>query len=475
MFSVSSVVHNDEMSRERILFVTGRLAEHALRGVVERVSKQVGFDYEVTVLGISVAALMHVNWVERKLTVPSDVDRIILPGWCQGDLAALSKLWGKPVERGPKDMQDLPEYFGRRDKPPPDLSRHTIEIIAEINHAPRLSDTEILSRAQAFRANGADVIDLGCVPGESWPRAGTVTRLLRDEGFRVSIDSFERREVEDAVAHGAELVLSCNSSNRDWAANLSSELVVVPDDPHTLAGLDETIIHLTECGAKFRLDPVLEPIGFGFAASLGRYLEVRRKWPNLEMMMGIGNLTELTEVDSAGINMLLAGFCEETRITSILTTEVINWCRSAVREFDLARRLVHHAVRERVLPKHLDSQLVLLRDPKLHELGSEEIQLLAESIKDPNFRIFAERGELHLLNRDGYWHGTDPFELFDQLGPLDAAHAFYLGYELAKAATALALGKNYVQDEPLRWGFLTVPEISARHRRAQSDGRDKAM
>ncbi|HBB75748.1 MAG TPA: dihydropteroate synthase, partial [Planctomycetaceae bacterium] len=48
-----------------------------------------------------------------------------------------------------------------------------------------------------------------------------------------------------------------------------------------------------------RLDPVLEPIGFGFAASLGRYLEVRRRHPAAEMMMGIGNLTELTDVDSA--------------------------------------------------------------------------------------------------------------------------------------------------------------------------------
>ena len=39
-------------------------------------------------------------------------------------------------------------------------------------------------------------------------------------------------------------------------------------------------------------------------------------------------------------------------------------------------------------------------------------------------------------------------------------HAFYLGYEMAKAVTALTLGKNYVQDQALRWGFLTRPEGS---------------
>ena len=57
--------------------------------------------------------------------------------------------------------------------------------------------------------------------------------------------------------------------------------------------------------------------------------------------------------------------------------------------------------------------------------------------------------------------GTDPFVLFDQMKEgetIDPAHAFYLGYEMAKAATALTLGKNYTQDQALRWGFLTVPE-----------------
>ena len=44
--------------------------------------------------------------------------------------------------------------------------------------------------------------------------------------------------------------------------------------------------------------------------------------------------------------------------------------------------------------------------------------------------------------------------------PVEAAHAFYLGYEFAKAVTALTLGKNYVQDQALCWGFLTLPEKS---------------
>ena len=73
-------------------------------------------------------------------------------------------------------------------------------------------------------------------------------------------------------------------------------------------------------GVPFRIDPVLEPIGFGFAASLGRYLEVRRRYPDVPVMMGVGNLTELTDVDSAGVNTLLIGFCQELGVRSVLTT-----------------------------------------------------------------------------------------------------------------------------------------------------------
>jgi dihydropteroate synthase-like protein len=279
--------------------------------------------------------------------------------------------------------------------------------------------------------------------------------------LRVSLDSFNPREVEAAAPAGAELILSVNSSNRAAAAAWGCPVVVVPDVPATLAGLDETVAAMQAERVPFRIDPVIEPIGFGFAASLGRYLEVRRRYPGAEMLMGVGNLTELTDVDSAGVNVVLLGFCQEVGIRSVLTTEVINWCRSSVRELALARRLVYYACTRHVLPKHLEPDMVLLRDPKLREHGQDWLRELASRLKDPSFRLFAERGLLHVLNSRLFLQGTDPFALFRQMqeaGPIDARHAFYLGYEMAKAVTALTLGKNYVQDQALRWGFLTVPE-----------------
>src|SRR5262249_60520078 len=151
-----------------VLCVTGRLAEPPLRRVVAELAGSAGIVPEVAVLGISVAALMHVDFVRRKLSVPAHIDRVVLPGWCQGDLADLDRHFGKTFERGPKDLHDLPEYFGQREKRPADLSRFDIEIIAEINHAPRLSDAEILRQAEDYRAAGADVAHLDWVPAHRW-------------------------------------------------------------------------------------------------------------------------------------------------------------------------------------------------------------------------------------------------------------------------------------------------------------------
>jgi hypothetical protein len=106
----------------------------------------------------------------------------------------------------------------------------------------------------------------------------------------------------------------------------------------------------------------------------------------------------------------------------------------------------------------------MLRDPKLRIHGEAMLSDLAARITDRNFRLFAERGQLHILNNQMFLRGTDPFALFAQMSQredIDPSHAFYLGYEMAKAVTALTLGKNYVQDQALRWGFLTTEEHSS--------------
>jgi dihydropteroate synthase-like protein len=472
---------------EHIHFVTGRLAEHALRPIAASLAARLGFAYTIDVLPITVAALMTPAWIARHVRIPAQATRVIIPGYCDGDLSPVHALTAATVERGPRDLRDLDEFFGQADRSREDYGGYDIEILAEINHAPRLPLAEILAQARDLRAAGADVIDVGCDPGEAWSGAGECVRALKAEGHRVSIDSLNPAEIEPAVRAGAELVLSVNASNRAAVKDWGCEVVVIPDDFATLGGLDETVELLAAAGVPLRIDPVIEPIGCGFAASLGRYLEVRRRYSDAEMLMGIGNLSELTDADSAAINVLLLGFCQEVGIRSVLTTQVIHWARTAVRECDLARRLVYHAVRRRVPPKHIEPRLVALRDVKIHEFGPENLAQLAAQIKDHNYRVFAEGGQIHLIGAGLHIADCDPFIVFERLlhpgfggaadtheppEDVDPSHAFYLGYELAKAATALALGKDYRQDEALDWGYLTVPEESHRLRKASIKQRE---
>lgn len=464
---------NDTSRPPRYLFVTGRLAEFALRRMLDDLAPRVGFQADVAVLPISVAALMTPAWVARHLDVSEGVVKVILPGYCQGDLTpVVERLRGVHVESGPDDLRDLPRYFGHAGGEPAGYGGYNIEIIAEINHAPKLERDELIRQAEQFRADGADVIDLGAIPGTSWMGVGAAVAALRDRGIRVSIDTFDAAEASMAAKSGAELVLSVNASNRAQAVDWGVEVVAIPDEPGSLEGLDGTIEWLSSQGVKFRIDPILEPIGFGFAASLSRYLEVRRRYPEAAMIMGTGNLTELTDADSAGVNTILIGFCQELAIASVLTTAVINWARSSVREIDLARRLAHHAVANRSLPKHVEPRLVVLRDPRVPEFGAANLAELQRRIRDPNWRIFAEGGTIFAMNNERLLSDPDPFVLFEQMGVTDAAHAFYLGYEMMKAKTALTLSKNYRQDRAMDWGFLTEPERSHVARQRERAGRE---
>jgi dihydropteroate synthase len=442
----------------RVLFVTGKLAEPALRRILA--DMQPGFESDVAVLKITVAALMTTPWIARFLEVPPGTDLVLIPGLCEGDTAILRERFGVAVEKGPKDLREIPRYFGQA-AAAPDYGAYTIEILAEINNAPRLSIPEIRSAADYYTASGADLIDIGCTPGVEFPALGEVVRHLRDAGMRVSVDSFEPAEILTAVEAGAELVLSVNGSNLNVAreiAGTSARVVVIPDFGEGLDTLGRNIEMLERWQVGYVIDPVIEPIGFGFMASLERYAEVHRRYPDAAQLMGIGNITELTSADSTGVNALLLAMCEETGVRAVLTTEVITWARGAVREVDVARRLMHHAVSHRTIPKGLDDRLLTVKDPVILEYDEEELRNLQAAVKDPNFRIFADQHTITVFNNELFVRGSDIQEIFAQLGVDEATHAFYLGRELMKAKLAITLGKTYRQEGALSWGYLTPPD-----------------
>jgi dihydropteroate synthase len=460
--AVPSTPLPDAAPPRRVLFVTGRLAEPSLRRVLGEMAPP--FAYEVAVMKITVAALMTTPWIARFLEVPADTDLVLIPGLCEGDPAVIAERVGVRVEKGPKDLHELPVYFGRAPLLR-DYGAWDIEIVAEINNAPRLAREEIRRAAEYFRDAGADLIDVGCTPGLAFPALAEVVRELVSAGMRVSIDSFDRDEILPAVEAGAELVLSVNGSNIEVARELvgtPARVVVVPELGGVLDTLEPSIAALEQWGVPYLIDPVIEPIGFGFMASLERYAEVRRRHPEAEMLMGIGNLTELTSADTTGVNALLIAICQEVGIRTVLTTEVIPWARGAVREVDVARRLMHFAITRHTVPKRVDDRLVTVKDPAVLSFTEPELRALQSRLTDPNFRIFADREGITVLNDELFVRGTDIQEIFAQLGVEEATHAFYLGKELAKASLAVTLGKTYRQEGALSWGYLTPADEATR-------------
>jgi dihydropteroate synthase-like protein len=441
---------------DRYLFVTGKLAAPALRGTLERAD--LPFEYDVAVMKITVAALMTADWIARRLEVPDGVTRIMIPGMCQGDVEALSERFDVPAEKGPADLKRLPAFFGQADA----RSRYgarDVRVFAEINDVPHLDRERIFAAAEYYRDAGADVIDLGLSLDRTWLEDGPeVIADLKARGFALSIDTLDAEQILLADEAGVDYVLSLNGGNRDIAERLRATPILIPDTPDDLDSLDATIAHLRQLGKPFLADPIIEPIGTGFAASLGRYLEVRRRHPDAEMFMGIGNMTELTEADTTGVTAVLLGFCQELGIRNVLTTEVIPWARGAVREAVLAAQLMHFAQQEGTPPKHVDGRLLTIKDEDFRPYTEPELRELQASVTDPNIRIFTDADWIYAFNAEQFVKGTDINKIFEELGIDEHTHAFYLGKELMKAAIARGLAKNYRQESPLDWGYMTFDE-----------------
>ncbi len=436
---------------EHILFLTGSLARKRLERVLAELRPD-EFSHEIRDIGVKVAALMTEALLRRRLPRPLEADRVILPGRCRGDLAALSAEFETRFERGPDDLQDLPEFFGRKGREP-DLSRHAVRIFAEIVDAPTLKVEGILSRAQDYARAGADVIDLGCLPDTPFPHLEDAVSALVEAGCQVSVDSADVEELRRGGLAGAHFLLSLSDKNCWLTEEVDAMPVLVPSAHGSLDSLLEVMEMLDGWGKPYLADPILDPIHFGFTDSLMRYAELRRRRPDVEILMGTGNLTELTDADTTGVTAVLMGMVSELRISNVLLVQVSRHCRRNLQETDAARRIMFAAREDGSLPQGYGAALMGLRDRKPFPSNPAEIAEMAALIRDPSFRIEVAEDGIHAYNRDGHRVATDPFTLYPDLKvEADGGHAFYLGYELARAQIAWQLGKRFVQDEPLDWG-----------------------
>ncbi len=441
-----------------LLFLTGKLAGKNLSRVLSELTP-CPFTYEVRTLGITVAALMTVDFIQRRLGTLDGIDRVIVPGRCRGDLSLLTSYFDVPFERGPEELKDLPAHFGGKARKR-DLTRHDILIFGEIVDAPHIDIDTLLARAARYRADGADVIDLGCLPDVPFPKLTPMVRALKDADYAVSVDSLREEDLVAGAAAGADYLFSLSEDTLWIADRYPVTPILIGRDPRDMDSLSRAIEAMTARGKPFFADAILDPIHHGLTESILRYRDLRQRHPDAPMLMGIGNLSELTHADTLGLNTLLLGICSELKIGAVLTTEVSGHCRSVVRELELARRVLHAAREDDMPPRHVHEGLMALHERKPFPYTLAEVQDTAAQVKDANFRIEVTAEGIQIYNRDGLRSALDPYELYPQLGvEHDAPHAFYLGLELARAQIAWQLGKRYVQDQELGWGCVRPAPI----------------
>ncbi len=452
----------------RLLFLTGHLAQPRLRRMLEGLG-ETGFVWDILDIGVQVAALMTEAIILRRLPRPLNATRVILPGRAGVDPARLAAAFGVPFDRGPEELADLPAWLGRG-AAPPDLSRHDVRIFAEIVDAPLLPPEDLLRRARDLRSQGADVIDLGCRPGTPFPGLEAAIASLRAGGIAVSVDSGDVAELRRAAQAGADFVLSLTEHTLDAVGRTGAVPVLVPANPGDLDSLLRAAQRAASRGQKCLLDPILDPIHFGFTAALLRYAALRARLPDAEILMGVGNLTELTDADSSGVTATLMGVCSELAIRNVLVVQVSPHTRRTVAEHDVARRMMFAARANRDLPRAYGNGLLQAHDRSPFAQSADDIAAQAAAVRDANWRIATAEDGIHVFNNRIHETAREAMALFDVLDvAADGAHAFYLGAELMKAETAFALGKRYVQDSPLDWG-CAVPRDAAAPMRLAAAG-----
>ncbi|RLI04266.1 dihydropteroate synthase-like protein, partial [Candidatus Bathyarchaeota archaeon] len=362
-------------------------------------------------------------------------------------------------------------------------------LVAEIVNVPFLSDEEIQRLAKLYVKHGADVVDIGMVAGRKHPEDAerAVRSVFEAVKKPVSIDSNDVEEIKFAVEVGADLILSINGENMEEASKISSltnkYVVVTPVDEagkipenyvERVNQLELNIKKARLLGFKHIIaDPLLTVQNF--VDSLMGYVEFRRRNPETPLLFGAGNITELVDVDSVGINFLLALLAWEVGVNLVFTTQASNKTQESVKELSTAIKMVALAKRRETPPKDLGIDLLILKEKKRKDEAFEEAmnekwvkivkaQTTEEYVSDPlgyfKVRLNRETEEILVFHYrygkekpDFVVKGKNPKDIYRRIfeenliSRLD--HAAYLGSELQKARIALKTGKSYIQDNEL--------------------------
>jgi dihydropteroate synthase-like protein len=513
----------------KALLVTGTLAEKA----VKRYANESSVKTEVRVLNVPVAAFLTPETIAEALKHENlkGVDVILVPGLVRGDTIVISQATGIPAFKGSRYAADLPTVLDSMSEvtlstvmPACDLLRDKLRqkaleelesvernrvsllkhpwnmlikglavgrdfpmrVMAEVVDAALMPKAEVQRLAAHFVKQGADVIDVGMVAGES--KQETAAKLVEAVksvvDVPVSIDSLNPAEIKAAVEAGADLILSLDAGNIEAIAPVAADVAVVAIPTNQREGyfpkkakervkfLEEIISEARALGVNRVMgDLILEPSNILESMLAFRMFAARN--PDVPLFVGVSNVTELFDADSVGVNALLARLSSEVGASMLLATEKSDKAKGTVREEVTAAKMMFLAQKRGSVPKDLGLDLLVLKDKRNREelydktLEANSNSVVASEKSEPvvqdehgSFRIAVDRVNgnivaLHYKSSEldkpvNIIKGMTAESVYAKIAELGLVtridHAAYLGNELAKAEIALKTGKQYIQD-----------------------------
>ena len=489
----------------KILIATGRLAENIVKKAVREKA-------DVLVVDIDIAAFITPKKLInafKEANYPKNYDLILIPGLVAGDFSKASAELGCKIRLGPKHAYDLgfvlqyaeTEFSEKvpacellldirkelafkllketEEKALPYLTLREVKlggqacmkVMGEIVGAMEMEPSMLQTKIEAFIARGADIIDLGAT-------LNTLTEQVRETvvyaktltSTPISIDTLDPELIKEGVEAGADLVLSLNNSNMETAGPLIAReekaAVIIPDEGNSLESLIKNVENARKLGIKKIIaDPVLDPVGHNITESIVRYYEFHRLYPEIPLFFGAGNVTELMDVDTIGVNAMLCGIGAEVGTSILFTPEFSDKAQGSIQELKRASEMMQLSRIRGSSPKDLGLDMLCVKEKRrrpdfplpenavtakpskswrIDPEGPIRIRIVPDRISGKSGFIIAEHEKASVI-------GKNAREVMDTLLELKLIsrldHAGYLGRELEKAELALHFNRSYAQDD----------------------------
>jgi dihydropteroate synthase-like protein len=506
----------------KIALATGRKAEGMVKAAVKTANAP-HITCEVLTQDLNIAAFSTPKSLKKALErAPKklDCDLILVSGFCKADFSDLEKEIATPIRLGPRHAYDIGEALELGDAMdfsstiPADMflaekrkenakrqlaalessikeafsvkgvrigGGARMKVCAELVDATLMTEDEIQRLAEHYVKSGADILDIGVHIGakpEEVEKA-VKTALSFAPNVPVSIDTLDAELIRAGIETGVDMVLSLNKDNipavGDVVAKRNVAAVVIPDSESSHKRYESLRANLKmaqEHGiTRIVADPVLETIGYGIAEALYNYYRFRLQDKRTPLFFGVGNVTELTDADSIGINATLAGIASELSADILFTPECSDKARGSVRELRVAAEMMMLSKARGSAPKDVGIDLLTLKEKRRRPITK---------IPDDKL-VVAKKSETWMLDQKGCFRigigevegegtgdkkicahhsptgkriiGVSAQEIMDTIVRLNLVsrleHASYLSKELTKAEIALRLDRSYEQDEAL--------------------------